>query len=153
MSNWIDIDSAAVKTGKTTVFLTKMQAKAAALGEADPLPAMIDDVTAQLRATVSTGNTLDADTAKIPNSLKGLALRMVMRRIKDYLEYPLSADELKQATDDSSYLNRIVDSKIQFETPDTPGGSGEMQSGAAIMMGTAVKDPHRVTTRERLNRL
>lgn len=133
MSNWIAINEAAVRTGKITVFVDAMQARATADGEADPLPEYIADVSATLRAAISVGNDLDFDPTKIPSSLKGLALRLITRRIKDYLEQPLSTDELKQADDDRSYLNRIIDDKIRFEAPDTPGGGDQIQSAGGYV--------------------
>jgi hypothetical protein len=125
--NWTAIDATAVKTAKNAVFLDTARSIATAHGDGDPLPEMIADVVATIRAAVSTGNALDADTTKIPNSLKGMAVRMVVRRLKDYIQQPLTTDELKQADDDRSYLNRIIDGNIQFEKPDTSAGDAEMQ--------------------------
>ena len=161
MSNWTAITDTIVKTGKTTTFLTSVQSLAASRSEADPLPEMIADVTATIRGAASNGNRLDVDATKIPNSLKGLALRMILRRLKDYLEYALTPDEVKQAADDSSYLNRIIDEKIRFELPDTPG-TDEMQVSPSIQVGHTNKDTldsipgadrRRVSSRDRLRNL
>lgn len=132
MSNWVSLNTTHVKTGKLSVLLARVQGAAATRGEADPLPSLIADVVATLRAAVSVGNQLDQDTSKIPNSLKGLAIRMVQRRVNDYLGLELTEAEAAQAKEDQSYLNRIIDNKITFETPDTAAGSAEMQKTASV---------------------
>jgi len=125
--NWTNITEEDVRTAGLSTFLEAMRKQASTRGENDPLPSKIADAVATLRAAVSVGNDLDMDESKIPNSLRGLCLRMILRRIKAYLEYNLRPDELQQAKDDQSYINRISDAKISFETPDDPGGSGQMQ--------------------------
>ena len=137
--NWTTITEAAVKTAKTSLVLAKVRSMAAQAGDADPLPEMIADVVATLRAACSTGNQLDVDTTKIPNSLKGLALRMIVRSLKDYLQMPLTQDERDKAAEDLSYRNRISDQKMRFETPDNAAATGEMQSAGSIEISTVNK--------------
>ncbi len=160
MSNWTNITAAIVKTGKSSIVFGAVQSDAAARSEADPTPEMIADVVARIRAAVSVGNSLDVDPTKIPNSLKGLAVRMVTRRLKDYLEMPLSPDENQQAKEDASYLTRIGDDKIRFETPDNPAANAEMQSaGGGIEQATggnipgSSNNPPGVFTRDSLSGL
>ena len=114
---------------------------------------MIADAVATLRAAISTGNSLDADTTKIPRSLLGIGIRMVVRRMKDYLEIEMTPGEQKQADDDRSYLNRIIDSNIQFETPDTNAGSGEMQGGVGFEQVTGKTAQRTDYTREGMSGL
>lgn len=149
MSNWIIIVEADMRTAKLAQVLEAVQAHAAALGDADPLPGYIADVTATLRTAIATANLVDVDPAKIPASLEGLAKRMIVRRLKDYLEVPLTDDEKTQAAEDRSYLNRIIDSKLKFEPPDDPVDSG-ISSGAGV---EAVNVPARQTGRERTSGL
>ena len=52
-------DKDLVKAGKTSSLLASVQSVATARGDADPVPEMIADVTATLRACVSSGNRLD----------------------------------------------------------------------------------------------
>lgn len=161
MANWTAITEEAVRTGKISIFLDTVQSLATAATEADPLSEMIADVVARIRASVSTGNRLDQDTSKIPNSLKGVALRMITRRLKDYCQQPLTSDELAQQKDDQSYLQQIITEKVRFELPDTPG-TDEMQVSPAIQVGHTNKDTlgsipgadtTRVSSRDRLRNL
>lgn len=119
MSRWTAIDAAAVKTGKNSAVLTAVQAKATENSEADPLPEFIADTVATLRTAVFAGNQLDSTTTKIPASLKGLALRMIIRRCYSYIGLALETDDAKQADEDKSYLMRIIDKRLRFEPPDT----------------------------------
>lgn len=150
MSNWTTITDAAVTATKNGTLLAKVRALAASQGQADPLPEIVADIVATIRARCSTGNQLDADTTRIPNSLKGLALRMVTRALKDWLQMPLSPDEGKKAEEDSGFLNRIMDNKVRFETPDNPAGGGEMQSAGSIEITGASK---RFASRDTMNGL
>lgn len=147
MANWKSITEALVRTAKNTAILDSVQSLAGSRGEDDPLPAIIAKVIARIRSAVSAGNALDSDTTKIPNSLEGLAVGMITRGLKDYLEIELSSAEQKQADDDRSWLNRIVDEKLQFETPDDSAGSGEMNSSYPSI---ATVDPD--TTKRRTTR-
>ncbi len=150
MSNWTTITDAAVTASKNGLLLAKVRSTASTQGIGDPLPEIVADVVATIRARCSTGNQLDADPSKIPNSLKGLALRMITRSLKDWIQMPLTADESKKAEEDSSYLNRIMDNKVRFETPDTPSGGAEMQSAGSIEI-TNVSD--RFASRQTMNGL
>ena len=143
MSNWTSITSGLVTAGKSSSLLASVQSLAAARGDADPTPEMIAEVTATVRACVSSGNRLDQDTTKIPNSLKALAIRMITLRLKDYIEMDMSPFEKGQADADRDYLNRINADQIRFEEPDQPAGSAEMQPGNA--MEIASRRPREMT--------
>ena len=132
MPNWTTITDTAINASRNAAYLTELRDMASTNGYADPFPELVSDVVSQIRARISTGNTLDVDPTKIPNSLKGLALRMLGRAIKSALPVALSEDERTEAKDDLSYLNRITDEKIRFELPDSPAGTAEKQSGEGI---------------------
>jgi len=132
MSNWIAITETLVTSGKNSAIMAAVQSIATQNGQGDPVPEMIADVTATIRAAMSVGNSLDADPTKIPNSLKGLAIRMITLRMKDYIEMEMSPLEKTQADADRSYMNRITDDKIRFEQADNPAGAAEMQESGGI---------------------
>jgi len=149
MSNWIAITEARIKSAKLSILLESVQATAAAKEEQDPLPLYIAEVVARIRTAVAQGNALDADTTKIPASLEGLAVRMITRRLKDYCELPLTQDERDQAAEDRSYLNRITDVPLRFESPDDPIESGVASAGGI----EAIDVPARLTGRGRTSGL
>ncbi len=126
MSNWTQVVQADISGAKTGQYVTS------ALSAGFDLPGQIADVIARIRSAVSAGNALDLDPTKIPNTLKGLAIRMVVRRVKDFLDQTPTALEVEDMKADNSYILRIVDEKLKFEQPDTPAGSAEMQPPAPI---------------------
>ena len=140
MSNWTTIALADVRTAKNAIYLDNMEAQATANGDGDPLPGYIAQVISRLRGAISVGNQLDIDPTKIPNSLKDLALRMIIRLVKvDYLEASLTEDERKLYDEDKSYINRIIDQKIKFEIPDDAGGEAEMQQTGGLDIVTQTR--------------
>ena len=150
MPNWTSITENSVKSAKNAAVLVEVRQQAADQSCDDPLPEMISDAVATIRALCSVGNQLDADTTKIPASLMGLAKRMITRALKDYIQLPLTEAENKQQDSDESYKKRIVDQKIRFETPDNPAGSGEMQSAGSIDVVSASR---RYADRDTMNGL
>ena len=128
MSNWKPIIEPLVRTAKNTALLDAAQGLAASRGEDDPLPSLITKVVARIRSAISPGNALDTDATKIPNSLEALALGMIVREVKGYLEVDLSEFEKQQMRDDASWLNRMTDEKLRFEVPDTSDGNATMQA-------------------------
>ena len=142
--NWTGITSTDIDESKDPDVI------AAAVDKGFNVDAKIAEIVAKIRAACSTGNQLDVDTSKIPNSLKDLAIRIVMRAAKGHLEYPLTQDERDDRAEDKSYLNRISDQKLRFEAPDNPGGKSEMQGGPMI---ETVQDGNSGNSREDLNRL
>ena len=131
MSNWTPIVQADISGGQLGEYLT------AALAQGFDLPGAIADTVSRIRAACSTGNVLDVDATKIPNSLKGLAKRMIERRVKGFLNQTPGPIEIEDAKGDNSYLLRISDSKIRFEQADTPAGSAEMQTTSPVTVVTS----------------
>jgi len=93
---------------------------------------IIADVVATIRGSISSGNQLDQDASKIPNSLKARAARSVLRQLKVKVNFPLKPEDGTD-DDDNKYFDRISKSKTRFESPDNPGGSAEMQPGAGMI--------------------
>ncbi len=130
-----------------------VQGRAAYETEVDPTTKQIADVVGTLRAAISKGNSLDSDITKIPISLEGLAIRMITRRLKDYLDENLTELESKQADEDAAYFRRIIDEQLPFETPDDPAGSAEMQQTSGLVQTTGDRFERNSYTREAMNGL
>ena len=135
--NWLPLTLDHVKATGNDAIIQAALNKAAEAGNAiDPVQEAIDNAVSRIRGAVSVGNLLDRDTTKIPKSLKGLALRLVIYALREFIEFPLTEDQRTTKRDDQSYLNRISDDKIRFEEPDTPAGSAEMQPGGLTQIVT-----------------
>lgn len=133
--NWLSITIDHVKaTGNDAVIAAALNKATKAGNAINPVTEAIADAVGRIRGAVSVGNLLDRDTTKIPKSLKGLTVRMVIYALKEFIEYELTPDQRDTKRDDNSYLIRISDDKIRFEEPDEPAGSAEMQPGGLFQI-------------------
>jgi hypothetical protein len=96
------------------------RARTMAVGETDPVDAEIANAVARVRRAVSAANVLDIDTTKVPMSLKGLVVRMVLFALMERIGLPLTEDQRDSRKFDQSDLNRLTDRKIIVEAPDDP---------------------------------
>jgi hypothetical protein len=127
MSNWTSIAIGDLNDAMHASVIAATQTLGVTGGE-NPIPGLTQEVVSRIRAMMSVGNVLDADPTKVPNSLKGLAVRMIIRALKIRVMIDLTRDEETQQKEDASYLNRIGDLKLRFDKPDNPAGAAEMQS-------------------------
>jgi hypothetical protein len=118
-------------------------ARTGAVGSIDPAGEAITDATARVRRAVSTGNVLDADPTKVPNSLKSVTVRLAIFILCERIGLILTQDQRDTKQADLSDLKRISDSRIRVETPDTPDANAEMQSVGPVIQGVNV--PRRQT--------
>jgi hypothetical protein len=126
--NWTQITEDSLKAAGHGAIITAAQT--AGIGGQDPVAESIADAVARVRAACSTGNTMDADPTKVPNSAKGLTIRIALFGLLERINYPLSEDQRDTRRNDYSFLLRISDDKLRFELPDTAAGSAEMQEAA-----------------------
>jgi len=123
MGNWIAIQASDVqKAGPIAVVTTAETQQNGATVEA------IATATAEVRQALSTGNALDIDPTKVPNSLAKLTARRAFFALCEVLSMELTKDQADTKRNDQSRLNRLVDEKIRVEQPDNPNGTAEMQS-------------------------
>jgi hypothetical protein len=148
--NWKSINETLVRTAKNTDILDTLQAKAAAKGEADPLPALITKSIGRIHSAIMAANDLDTDATKIPATLEWLALNLIIRAIKDYNEMELSPTELQQQRSDDSYLADILRTRQKFLPADNPAGTGNVGPSVNVQ---AVGVPRRQTGRGRQSAL
>jgi hypothetical protein len=122
------------------------KARTLAVGGVDPAIEAIADAVSRVRRAVSTGNMMDLDPTKVPNSLRGVAVKLALYALMRRLRVPLSQDESKDEDNQISDLKRIQDDEVKIEEPDTPGGNAEMQHGNTV---AGINVPRRETGRER----
>jgi phage gp36-like protein len=145
---WTSITIADLRDTKVSALVEACRTAALGAGQSDPVPNIIANVVARIRAEVAgcSKNSLDADTAAIPADLKSLACRMIVREAMSRLQQPLNDDEREEQRNDLRYLERIARCEVPVAATDTPA-SGEVQSGSRI---ERVGIPTRVATREKL---
>ena len=130
MSNWTSITSDTLKAAGHAAIVDA--AESAATGSVDPTGESIADAVSRVRAACSAGNQLDADTTTVPNSLKGLTIRIALFALMERIAYPLSDDQRETRRNDNSYLLRISNDRLRFEIPDNAAGNAEMQPGTDV---------------------
>jgi len=129
MANWTSITEDNLKASQYGSYIDAAEAQAGAI---DPVAECIADAVSKVRAACSQGNSLDADPTKVPNSLKGLTVRLAIYALMGRISAELTQDQRDDKKNDQSYLMRIMDNGLRFEQADTPAGGAEMQQGAAI---------------------
>ncbi len=120
-------------------------AQTAGTGDVDPVAESIADAISRVRAACSAGNQMNQDPTTVPNSLKGVTIRLALFALMERIGYPLSEDQRDTRREDNSYLVRISEDKLKFELPDVPAGNAEMQRGAD--MDTVTRTDRRPYTR------
>jgi hypothetical protein len=128
MSNWSAITIDTLKTSGHSAIVTAAQS--AGVGGVDPVTESIADAVSRVRAACSVGNQLNLDPTTVPNSLKGLTIRIALYALMERIQYPLSADQRQTRQQDSVWLDKISKERLRFEQPDTPAGEAEMQDGS-----------------------
>ena len=144
MSNWTSITIDTLKASGHSAIIGAAQT--AGVGGVDPVAESIADAVSRVRAACSTGNQLYADTTTVPNSLKGLVIRIALFALMERIGYPLGEDQRDSRRNDNSYLIRINDDQLRFELPDISAGTAEMQPGAGVDIVTRT-DRHPYTRR------
>ena len=148
MPNWITITADHLKAAGHGAIVDK--ASTTAIGDIDPVGEAIEAATARVRRAVNSGNALDADTTKVPNSLRAVTIRLALYDLMERIRFPLSEDQKESRKSDTSDLLRISDKGIPVEKPDHPAGSAEMQESSSI---ASVGVPRRQTGRGRCSGL
>jgi hypothetical protein len=147
MNNWTHITADDLKASGLGWVIDR--AGTTSTGAAEPVAETIAAAVARVRRAI-TGSELDVDTAKVPMSLKAVAVRMALFSLMERLRIPLSEDQKKSREADNSDLLRISDKRIPVEKPDTSGGSAEMSPMGGV---AAVNVPVRLTGKGRTSGL
>ncbi len=116
MANWTTIIADDLKASGLGFVVDKAQTSST--GGVDPVAEEIANAIARIRRAVASGNPLDVDPAKVPGSLKGVAIRMALYALMERLRMPLSEDQRETRKIDNSDLLRIADRKVLVEAPD-----------------------------------
>jgi hypothetical protein len=137
MSNWTSITIDALKAAGHSAIISAAQT--AGVGGVDPVAESIADAVSRVRAACSAGNQMDADPTTVPNSVKGLTIRIALFALMDRIGFPLGEDQRDTRRTDNSYLLRISADKLRFEIPDHADGNAEMQPTADMDIVTSTR--------------
>lgn len=132
MPNWTTITEADLKDAKVAALVDAFKTAALGSGQTDPIPGVILNVVARVRAEIKgcSRNVLDVDTTKIPADLKSLVARMIVRELQSRLRLPLKDDEKEEWRQDVRYLERIAACEIPVAVPDDPETTATTQEAS-----------------------
>jgi phage gp36-like protein len=152
MPRWTAITIDDLNDTKLAALVDALRTAALAGGQDDPSDEIIRNVVARIRAEISgcKTNVLDIDPTKIPNDLKSLACRMIIREMQSRLQEPLNEDERQEKRDDLEYLRRIAKCEVPVAVPDDPETTPEVQQGGGVEVVTKSTI---LTTREQMSGL
>lgn len=131
---WTSFSVADLNSAKAAALVSALQTAALGVGQADPMPGIIENVIIRIRAEIAAGGrtVLAADASTIPPSLKALAIRMALRdgqsRVNVAGALELSDQEKEEWRQDVRYLERIARGEITVEESDAPEASPTVQS-------------------------
>jgi hypothetical protein len=141
--SWIAITIDTLYEAKVAALIDACNTAALADGQPDRVPGIIQGVVDDVRRKVASckSNLVDQDTTKIPNGLRNLAVDLIVARLKNALEMPLTEDERNQLTRHETNLNRIASCTDVVDQPDGPV-QPDVQSGPAVKLIRPNGCPH-----------
>lgn len=128
--SWIAITLDTLKEAKVADLVTACDAEALEAGQANRSAGLIQGVVNEIRNAVATcrSNQVDSDTTTIPESQRDLAVDLILARLKNTLEIPLTEDERNTITERRRQLRDIAACNLVVDQPDTPV-EPEVQAG------------------------
>ncbi|MBI4024846.1 MAG: hypothetical protein HY360_07670 [Verrucomicrobia bacterium] len=150
---WLALTSADVDDYLVAAKATALRTAALGAGQTDTIPRVLADVTAYVRLAVAgcARNILDADTAKIPASLKTQALDIVIQRLHLRLDQQLKEDRVRAYEQAERILGLVRDCKQPIEETLSPEADPAAQQAGGIEQAIAI--PTRKATASRLDGL
>ncbi|MDP0500993.1 MAG: hypothetical protein Q7P63_12940 [Verrucomicrobiota bacterium JB022] len=116
--------------------LRALQTAALADAQGDPLPELIADVTARVRAELRAGgNRLSADPQALPAELHGPAAALVLATAQTRLPtLELRPDQVRAYQDARALLERFATGRLRPEAPDDPETAPAPTSGQTVVV-------------------
>jgi hypothetical protein len=117
---WSTLTTADLNATKLAPLMSALRTAALADGQADPVDAIKATVIDRIRRMIAAcrTNQVDSDTTKLPESLKALACRMIVREAKDRLEIELTDTEKEAWRVDERELLAISRCELPVDATD-----------------------------------
>lgn len=142
---WIAITVDTLNEAKIAALIEACSTAALAAGQPDRAAGIIQGVVNEIRNAVATcrTNQVDEDVTKIPESQRDLAVDLIIARLKNAIEQPLTEDERQSITRRDRQLRDIAACDLVVDQPDDPvdpevqgPGGGAWGSNTKINMRT-----------------
>jgi len=135
METWIQITQSDVADYLASPQLEALRTQALADGQTDPLPRVIADTTALIRARLAAipGVRLSADAALLPPELKQTAIALIIEATQARLPaLELTGDQVRRADEARDHLHTLVTSRTAITAPETAEAPTLRQGSAHI---------------------
>jgi hypothetical protein len=124
--SWIPLTSADIYAGLIAAQVDTLRARPP--GQPDPLPALLADIIAHVRAEVRSGrrNQLDRDDTLIPPELKLAACHLAIEALQARLpNLGLTPDQIRLSIQARDLLQRVADGQLAVARPGNPESAAE----------------------------
>jgi hypothetical protein len=134
--SWIAITLATLNEAKVAALIEACDTAALASGQDNRAAGLIQGVVNEVRNAVATctRNQVDSDTTKIPASQRDLCVDLIIARLKNAIEQPLTEDERTNVAERRRQLRDIAACDLVVDQPDNPVAPEVQQSGAATIL-------------------
>lgn len=119
--SWISITVENLEDAKVAALVTALRSAALGEDQTDPTQRITQGVINDIRRRIAScpSNQLDEDTTTIPESLRDLAVDLILARMKARLNRSLSDEERWQIERHDRTLERIASCREAIDAPDT----------------------------------
>jgi hypothetical protein len=118
---WIQIIEGDLNDARSAPVILAAQTTVLAQGQADPLPALIDKVTQEIRGVVGFSGKYNMDGASlttVPLNLKDMAVSKIVRLAKQRLNMPWQPADTDDEKTYQARLNSLRDGRWPVDIPD-----------------------------------
>lgn len=118
--SWTAITIDTLKEAKVAALIDACDSAALAVGQANRAAGLIQGVVNEIRNSVGTcnRNQVDADLTTIPSSLRDLAVDLIIARLKNAIEQPLTQDERDNVSERRRQLRDVAACDLVVDQPD-----------------------------------
>jgi len=133
--SWIAITVDTLNEAKIAALVGACNTAALADGQPDRAAGLIQGVVNEVRNAVATcpNNQVDSATTKIPESQRDLCVDLILARLKNSLEIPLTEDERNTVTERRRQLRDIAKCELVVDQPDD-AIVPEVQGGGGVTL-------------------
>lgn len=145
--SWIAITVDTLNEAKVAALVDACSTSALGSGQADRAAGLIQGVVNEVRNAVATckTNRVDSDTTKIPESQRDLCVDLIIARLKNAIEQPLTEDERLNVAERRRQLRDIAACDLVVDQPDTPIEPEVESAGNSPSFGTRDREFTRET--------
>ena len=139
MANWTTILIDDLNAGRLSDLIAAAQTTTLGTNNTDPIPETIQKVVDELRGSIAFSGRypLDADPAKIPVTLRDMAVQKIARLLKGRLTITLNKDEESDERTYQKRLEQLNQAQWPVPQPDTPLATPLMQPTQGVTVATS----------------